>query len=302
MTPRRKNVYIFQAGVSGLLDVARQTFKEATADVHQHVTELNGRIHYSLPDFERLLILVITEICQMQAETRYDNSRLYWLRISESDFDGRPLPNVLVNRIRKKGYIECQTLDHMKFNQKIEDSHKEAVMMSDKTIQELLDNIRGEIPNLFRVCESIAMLDMIAAFCQLATDREYVRPEISEVLAIKSGRHPIREKVRNRCSLISRSNSPFQVHAEKFVPNDVYASQQSRFQIITGCNMSGKSTYIRSIALVSVMAQVGSFVPASFASFPIIRQLFARLSMDDSIEANISTFASEMRETAFILR
>jgi DNA mismatch repair protein MSH4 len=66
--------------------------------------------------------------------------------------------------------------------------------------------------------------------------------------------------------------------------------------------MSGKSTYIRSIALMCVMAQVGSFVPAQFARFRIIRQLFARVSVDDSIEANISTFASEMRETAFILR
>ena len=66
--------------------------------------------------------------------------------------------------------------------------------------------------------------------------------------------------------------------------------------------MSGKSTYIRSIALMSVMAQVGCFVPAQSASFPLIRQLFARVSMDDSIEANVSTFASEMRETAFILR
>jgi len=68
-------------------------------------------------------------------------------------------------------------------------------MSSDGIIQNLLDQIRGEIPNLFRVCESIAMLDMIAAFCQLATDREYVRPEISDCMAIKSGRHPIREKV-----------------------------------------------------------------------------------------------------------
>jgi len=66
--------------------------------------------------------------------------------------------------------------------------------------------------------------------------------------------------------------------------------------------MSGKSTYIRSVALMLVMAQVGCFVPASYASFPLMHQLFARISMDDSIEANISTFASEMRETAFILR
>jgi DNA mismatch repair protein MSH4 len=66
--------------------------------------------------------------------------------------------------------------------------------------------------------------------------------------------------------------------------------------------MSGKSTYIRSVALMTVMAQVGSFVPASYASFPIIHQLFARVSMDDSIEANVSAFAVEMREMAFILR
>jgi DNA mismatch repair protein MSH4 len=66
--------------------------------------------------------------------------------------------------------------------------------------------------------------------------------------------------------------------------------------------MSGKSTYIRSIALMTVMAQIGCYVPASYASFPIAHQLFARVSMDDSIEANVSTFAAEMRETAFILR
>jgi DNA mismatch repair protein MSH4 len=88
----------------------------------------------------------------------------------------------------------------------------------------------------------------------------------------------------------------------KFIPNDVYATQQSRFQIITGCNMSGKSTFIRSVALLSIMAQVGSFVPASSASFPILHNLFARVGMDDSIESNVSTFAAEMREIAFILR
>jgi DNA mismatch repair protein MSH4 len=93
-----------------------------------------------------------------------------------------------------------------------------------------------------------------------------------------------------------------QAHDQKYIPNDVYADRQKRFQIITGCNMSGKSTYIRSIALMAVMAQIGSFVPAQYASFPIVDQLFARVSMDDNIEANVSTFAAEMRETAFILR
>lgn len=177
-------------------------------------------------------------------------------------------------------------MDLVKLNQKIVDSHHEVVNMSDRSIQELIDDIRGEMAILFQVCESIAILDMLASFAQLVTTHDYVRPELTGTLAIKAGRHPIREKI----------------HLGKFVPNDAYAAQQSRFQIITGCNMSGKSTYIRSIALMAVMAQIGSFVPASYASFTISHQLFARVSMDDSVEANVSTFAAEMRETAFILR
>lgn len=158
--------------------------------------------------------------------------------------------------------------------------------MSDQTVQTLIDSVREDIAPLFKICDAIALLDMLTAFTHLATVQDYVRPELIETLAVRDGRHAIREKI----------------HGEKFIPNDVYATQQTRFQIITGCNMSGKSTYIRSIAIMAVMVQIGSFVPASYASFPIFHQLFARVSMDDSIEANLSTYASEMRETAFILR
>jgi DNA mismatch repair protein MSH4 len=130
------------------------------------------------------------------------------------------------------------------------------------------------------------MLDMLAAFAHLVTVQEYVRPELTDVLAVKSGRHPVHEKI----------------HHGKFVPNDTYASQQSRFQIITGCNMSGKSTYICSIALMTIMAHLGCFVPAEYASFPIVHQLFARAASVDEMDGSVSTFASEMREMSFILR
>ena len=138
----------------------------------------------------------------MQAETRYENSRRYYLRLPEGDFDGRAIPDILVNRYRKKGFIECQTLDLMKLNKRIEDSHLEVVLMSDQTIQALIDDILGEIPVLFRVCESIAMLDMITAFAHLAisSTEDYVKPEITDCIAIKSGRHPVREKVRGVAS------------------------------------------------------------------------------------------------------
>ena len=217
---------------------------------------------------------------------KYDTARQYYIRIATSELEDRNLPDIFINVFRKRNIVECQTLDLLKWNQKIMDSHHEVLQMSDRSIQDLIENLRAEIAPLFKISNAIALLDVTASFAYLVTTQDYCRPELTRTLAIKSGRHPIREKI----------------YKEKYVPNDAYATRQSRFQIITGCNMSGKSTYIRSIASMAIMAQIGCFVPASYASFPIFHQLFARVSMDDSIEANVSTFAAEMRETAFILR
>lgn len=96
----------------------------------------------------------------------------------------------------KGTWIECQTLVLVQLNHRINDSHNEAIMLSDKVVQELLDAFRIHVPNLFRVCESIALLDMIAAFGQSATTRDYVRPEVGDTLALKGARHPIFERVR----------------------------------------------------------------------------------------------------------
>ena len=208
------------------------------------------------------------------------------MAIPVSELAERELPAVFINIFRRKGKVECQTLDLLKLNQKIADAHNEVILMSDQSIQDLIIDVRTMVHPLFKISESIAMLDMIASFAQLVTTQEYVRPDLTETLAIKAGRHPIKERIQR----------------ERYIANDVYATQQNRLQIITGCNMSGKSTYIRSIALMAVMAQIGCFVPAQYASFPMTHQLFACISTDDSIEANVSTFAAEMREVAFILR
>ena len=87
----------------------------------------------------------------------------------------------------------------IQLNNRITDSHNEAVMLSDKVIQELLDGVRAYAPDLFRVCEGLALLDMIASFSQVVTTRDYVRPEIDNTLALKGARHPICERVRGRC-------------------------------------------------------------------------------------------------------
>ncbi|EZG09075.1 hypothetical protein H106_01760 [Trichophyton rubrum CBS 735.88] len=264
---RNHRTYAVKAGVNNLLDVARQTYKEANDDV----SELCARL---------------TEEYDIPLDLRFESGRHYYFRVKSTDLQGVVLPNIFINVYRKKAYVEFQTLDLVKMNQKITDSHNEVVSMSDRSIQELIDDARSQISSLFRISEAVALLDMIAAFAYLHTLQDYVRPEITDTLAIKAGRHPIREKI----------------HSTKYIPNDVYASSQSRFQIITGCNMSGKSTYIRSLALMAVMAQIGSSVPAQYASFPIVHQLFARVSTDDNQATNVSTFSTEMREMAFILR
>ncbi|KAF2474591.1 uncharacterized protein BDR25DRAFT_383924 [Lindgomyces ingoldianus] len=265
---RNQRTYAVRSGVNGLLDVARTTYKEAIEDAYQHSTELGLEYDLSL-------------------DLKYDSVRQFFIRIPASELEERSLPPIFTNVFRKKNMIECQTLELMKRNQKLQItvSHQEVVLMSDEAVQSLIEEVRSQISILFKICESIAMVDMISSFAQLVTTQDYTRPHITDTLAIKAGRHPIREKIMKN----------------RFVPNDVYATQQTRFQIVTGCNMSGKSTYIRSIALMVIMAQIGSFVPASYASFPVFHQLFARLGMDDNIETNVSTFAAEMRETAFIL-
>ncbi|KAJ5925469.1 hypothetical protein N7454_008108 [Penicillium verhagenii] len=262
---RNQRIYCVKAGVNSLLDVARQTYKESNADAVELVSKL-GDAH------------------DMTLDLKYDSARQYYICVPSTE--PGPLPDVFINVYRKRNRIECQTLDLVKLNKKITDSHNEVISLSDQTIQELLRDVCSEVSGLFRISEAIAMLDMLAAFAQLSTSHDYIRPELTNALAIKSGRHPIRE----------------QIHSSKFIPNDAYATAQSRFQIITGCNMSGKSTYIRSLALMTVMAQIGCFVPAQYASFPIMHQLFARVATTDDLDANVSTFAAEMREMAFILR
>ncbi|RYN73451.1 MutS 4 [Alternaria alternata] len=252
---RNQRTYAVKSGVNGLLDVARTTYKEATEDAYQHSNELSQEEH------------------DIRLDLKYDTARQFYMKIATSELEGKVLPPVFTNVIRRKKSIECQTLELMK---------------RDEAVEALIDKVRSHMSIMFKICEAVAMLDMVYMIEQSMVSIKLMgtQPRLTDTLAIEAGRHPIKEKIMQ----------------SKFVPNDVYATQQTRFQIVTGCNMSGKSTYIRSVALMTIMAQIGSYVPANYGSFPILHQLFARLGMDDNIETNVSTFAAEMKEIAFILR
>ncbi len=138
---------------------------------------------------------------------------------------------------------------------------------------------------------AIAELDVSAALAQVATENRYTRPRFSDngVLRVEAGRHPVIEKLTER-------------EAVRFIPNDVFLDPAAEFvAVITGPNMGGKSTYLRMAALLIVMAQMGSFVPASAALLPLTDRVFTRVGASDNLARGRSTFMVEMTETAAIL-
>jgi DNA mismatch repair protein MutS len=152
----------------------------------------------------------------------------------------------------------------------------------------LIDTLRAWVPALQATARGLATIDVFAGLAEVAQKNGYTRPEITEeaTLVIREGRHPVVER-----SLTSG-----------FVPNDtVLDSRKDQILIITGANMAGKSTYMRGVALICIMAQAGSFVPADYASVGIVDRVFTRVGAFDDLASGQSTFMVEMLELANIL-
>ncbi len=149
----------------------------------------------------------------------------------------------------------------------------------------------AQAPRIRRTAQAVAELDLTAALAQVAVENRYVRPCFSQTgeMQILGGRHPMVEKLAER-------------EAARFVPNDLYLNTDSaRIALITGPNMGGKSTYLRQAALIAILAQMGSFVPAESAVLPLIDRVFTRVGASDNLARGRSTFMVEMMETAAIL-
>ncbi|MGH2625164.1 MAG: DNA mismatch repair protein MutS, partial [Anaerolineales bacterium] len=154
--------------------------------------------------------------------------------------------------------------------------------------RDLCRRVGGESQRLLATAQTLAELDVVTALAEVAARKGYVRPEIGEDdrLEILDGRHPVVEELLTDA---------------RFVPNDAMLEQGERIRVITGPNMSGKSTYLRQAALIVLMAQMGSFVPARAARLGIVDRIFTRIGAQDEIHAGRSTFMVEMVEAAHIL-
>ena len=155
---------------------------------------------------------------------------------------------------------------------------------------EVRNTIAAELNRIQRTAKAVAKLDVIASLALVAERNNYVRPKINEkgVIDIRDGRHPVVEKM---------------IPNDMFIANDTYLDdKKQRISIITGPNMAGKSTYMRQAALIVLMAQLGSFVPASSANIGLVDRIFTRVGASDDLASGQSTFMVEMNEVANILR
>jgi DNA mismatch repair protein MutS len=174
---------------------------------------------------------------------------------------------------------------------------EEKVLGAEEKINRLEENLFGilrervaeEAPCLRRMAEALGILDVLLSLAQAARENRYVRPVVNDSfrLSLKGSRHPVVEQV---------------VEHGRFVSNDVIVdTSENQILIITGPNMAGKSTYLRQIALIVIMAQTGSFVPAEEAEIGLVDRIFTRIGASDDLARGVSTFLAEMQETAKIL-
>ena len=212
----------------------------------------------------------------------------YYIEVTKSYYDMVPMRyqrrQTLANSER---YI---TPELREIEQKIVGAQEQSVRLELQLFTEIREKIAGEIVRIQHTAQGLKTLDALLSLAKVAVGNHYVRPEITQdgSLEIIEGRHPVVEQTMQEGG---------------FVPNDAVMDQdQARMLIITGPNMAGKSTYMRQVALITLMAHLGSFVPAKSAKIPIVDRIFTRVGASDDLASGQSTFMVEMSETAYIRR
>ncbi|XP_036980935.1 mutS protein homolog 4 isoform X3 [Acanthopagrus latus] len=265
---RTQKCYAVRPNINEFLDIARRAYTEIVDDIAGLVNQTAEK--YGLP-----------------MRTSFSTARGFFIQMKLEGVvlpEGK-LPAEFIKATKQKNNYSFTTADLMKMNDRCDEALREIFHMSYLVICQLLSTVHEHIHCLYKLSDAVSMLDMLLSLAKACTISDYVRPEFTDTLAIKQGRHPILERMAGQLP----------------VSNNSYISEGSNFVIITGPNMSGKSTYLKQVALCQIMAQIGSFVPAQYASFRVADQIFTRIGVDDDFETNSSTFMLEMKEISYIV-
>jgi DNA mismatch repair protein MutS len=211
----------------------------------------------------------------------------YYIEITNSN-----LANVPKHYVRKQTTANSErflTDELKKFEEKTLSAEEKRIALEESLFKEALRRVASENRELLQTAAKLALLDALTALAQAARDYGYVAPELTEdcVLDIEEGRHPALEHLVGR---------------DKFIPNSIHFQNKEKIFLLTGPNMAGKSTYMRQVALITLMAHMGSFVPAKKATIGLVDRVATRVGASDRIGRGQSTFMVEMNEMAKILR
>jgi DNA mismatch repair protein MutS len=257
----------FHAGLDELRDVSRNS--------RQYIAQIEAR--------ERARTGI------QSLKIRFNNVFGYYIEISKANLHLAP-----ADYERKQTLVNAErftTPEIKELESKVLDAEEKILAIEREIFNEIRIFAASHAARIRRTAAAVAELDVVCSLAQTAASQRYARAKFSESgeLRIEQGRHPVIEK------LASRS-------AERFIANDLYLDSNGEFiAIITGPNMGGKSTYLRQAALISIMAQAGSFVPADSAVLPVVDRVFTRIGAADNLARGRSTFMVEMTETAVIL-
>ena len=210
----------------------------------------------------------------------------YYIEITRSN-----LKNVPEDYIRKQTLSNCEryiTPELKEYEETVLGAEEKMKEMEYRLFLQLREKVKNHIVDIQKVAQLFGQIDSLFALANVALRRNYVRPKIGEQessLSIVNGRHPVVETMAGA----------------RFVPNDTQLDKEKRLILLTGPNMGGKSTWLRQTALITLLAHVGSFVPADEASIPLTDRIFTRIGASDNLVRGQSTFMVEMQETAQIL-
>ena len=219
-------------------------------------------------------------------KVRFNNVFGYYIEVSKANI-GR-VPDYYERRQTLTNAERYTTPELKDWERKVLGAEERIVQLENEIFLQIRETVRQQTHKLQSTARALATLDALAALAEVAVHRNYVAPQLhdGDEIEIKNGRHPIVEAFSNT----------------EFVPNDTYLNNSTdRLLIVTGANMGGKSTVLRQIALIQILGQIGSFVPASMARLPIVDRVWTRVGASDDLASGRSTFMVEMTETAQIL-
>jgi DNA mismatch repair protein MutS len=221
-------------------------------------------------------------------KVRFNNVFGYYIEISKANLASAPS-----DYERKQTLVNAERFTTPELKQleaKVLSAEEKIIELERQIFAEIRTFAASHAARIRATAAAVAEVDVTAALAHIAATNRYNRPRFSEAgeLKVVAGRHPVIEQLTEK-------------QAQRFIPNDVYLDRSQFIAVITGPNMGGKSTYLRQVALLSILAQMGSFVPVAEAVLPVVDRVFTRIGAADNLARGRSTFMVEMTETAVIL-